>query len=81
MYANEYDLDIWNDPSTYDNTDTDLIAARAHAMPVGPVTLGATYAAHEDGWWMDFTGTNQSPQLTEYKLRERLDERLVRVRE
>jgi hypothetical protein len=65
-YANAYDADIWNNPSIYDNTDTDLIAGRLKRA-VGPVTLGATYTAHEDGWWISFLGTNQSPQLTEYK--------------
>ena len=49
VYASRYDYDIRNDPSIYDNTDTDLRAARLK-RPVGPVTLGATYVAPVDGW-------------------------------
>lgn len=65
VYANQYDLDLWNDPSIYDNTDTDLLAARLKRL-VGPTTLGVTYASHIDGWWMNWAGTNESPQLTDY---------------
>ncbi|MFH1502366.1 MAG: hypothetical protein ABIG03_04900 [Candidatus Eisenbacteria bacterium] len=65
VYANSYDLNIWNDPGIYDNADTDLIAARAK-RPVGPATLGVTYAAHKDGWWMSWQGTNESSQLDDY---------------
>ncbi len=66
VYANQYDLDIHNDPSIYDHTDTDLLAGRLK-RPVGPATLGLTYAAHVDGWWVNFQGTNESPQLDEFK--------------
>lgn len=64
-YASTYDADIYNDPTVYDNTDTDLLAARL-TYPVGPLGLGATYAAWRDGWWMDFTGSNTSPHLDEH---------------
>ncbi len=54
-----------NDPGVYDNTETDLLAARLK-RPVGPVTLGATYTSWRDGWWIDWTGTNSSPHIDEY---------------
>jgi hypothetical protein len=66
VYANEYDLDVWNDPSDYDNTDTDVLAARVKSKPLGPVTLGATYASHRDSWWISWLGTNEDPFLDEY---------------
>jgi len=66
VYANQYDRDIRNDPSTYDNTDTDLRAVRLK-RPVGPVDLGATYVAYADGWWIDWTGSNYSPDIEEYQ--------------
>ncbi len=31
VYANRYESDIWNDPSLYDNTDSDLLALRVKA--------------------------------------------------
>ncbi len=65
VYASTYDADIYNDPDIFDNTDTDLVAARL-TRPVGPVTLGGTYATWRDGWWIDFTGTNTSPHLDEH---------------
>jgi hypothetical protein len=66
VYANQYDLDIYNDPSieSYDNTDTDLLAGRL-TRRVGPVALGATYASLRDGWWIDYSA-NESPHLDEY---------------
>ena len=69
VYANIYDYDIMNDPSeleNYDNTDTDLLAARLKAPPAGPVHVGATYASWRDGWWIDWTGSNYSPHLQDY---------------
>lgn len=65
VYANRYDLDIWNDPSIYDNTDTDLLGGRLK-REIGPATVGVTYVSHIDGWWIDWTGTNESPQLAEH---------------
>ncbi len=65
VYANQYDLNIYNNPSIYDNTDTDLLAARLKRQ-AGPAMIGVTYAAHIDGWWMNWAGTNESPQLSEY---------------
>lgn len=65
-YANVYDYYIMNDPSVYDNTDTDLVAARLK-RGVGPATLGVTYTSWKDGWWIDWTGTNSSPQIDEYR--------------
>ncbi len=64
-YANIYDYYIMNDPSVYDNTGTDLLAARLKRT-VGPVTLGATYTSWRDGWWIGFEGTNTSPHIDEY---------------
>jgi hypothetical protein len=64
-YANIYDYYIMNDPSVYDNTGTDLLAARLKRT-VGPVTLGATYTSRRDGWWIGFEGTNTSPHIDEY---------------
>jgi len=64
-YTNTYDADIYNDPDIYDRTGTDLLAARL-TRPLGPVTLGATYASWRDGWWIGFQGTNTSPHLDEY---------------
>jgi hypothetical protein len=70
VYANLYDYSIWNEPSAYDNTDTDLLAARAKSgplpTPLGPFTLGATYASMRDGWWMSWQGTNEDPFLDAY---------------
>jgi len=65
VYASMYDADIYNDPDIYDNTDTDLMAARL-TRPAGPVTLGANYVSWSDGWWIDFTGSNTSPHLDEH---------------
>jgi hypothetical protein len=64
-YANIYDYYIWNDPSVYDNTETDLLAARLKRS-VGPVMLGATYTSWRDGWWIGFEGTNTSPHIDKY---------------
>lgn len=66
VYANQYESDIWNDPSLYDNTDSDLLAARVKTVPFGPVTLGATYASRRDAWWMSWQGTNEDPFLDAY---------------
>ncbi len=65
VYANAYDYDTYNDPSTYDNTDTDLIGVRLK-RPLGPLGLGATYVSFRDGWWMDWQGDNYSPHLQEF---------------
>ncbi|MCD4690555.1 glycogen-binding domain-containing protein, partial [bacterium] len=65
VYASEYEADTYNDPLVYDDTGTDLAAARL-TRPLGPVTLGATYAMWQDGWWVGFTGTNESPHLDEH---------------
>lgn len=65
VYANSYDLDIYNDPSIYDNTDTDLLAGRL-TRDVGPVTLGTTYTSWRDGWWTKYSGSNVIPELDEY---------------
>lgn len=65
VYANTYDYDVMNRPSDYDNTDTDLVAARLK-RPVGPVTIGATYRSWRDGWWISWLGSNESPHLDEY---------------
>jgi len=65
VYANEYESDITNDPSVYDNTDTDLLAGRL-TREFGPLTVGATYVSYRNGWWMDWTGTNTSPHLQAY---------------
>jgi hypothetical protein len=62
VYANQYEADITNDPSIYDNTDTDLLAGRLK-RDFGPVGVGATFTSWRDGWWMDWTGTNYSPDL------------------
>jgi hypothetical protein len=40
-------------PSYYDNTNTDLVAARVKG-PVGEATIGLTYTALTDAWWIDF---------------------------
>jgi len=64
-YTNTYDADIYNNPAIYDNTGTDLLAARL-TRPLGPATLGATYASWRDGWWIGFQGTNTSPHLDAY---------------
>ena len=64
-YANIYDYYIMNDPSVYDNTGTDLLAARLKRT-VGPVMLGATYTSWRDGWWIGFEGTNTSPHIDKY---------------
>jgi hypothetical protein len=64
-YSNIYDYYIYNNPSVYDNTGTDLITARLK-RPVGPTVLGATYTSHKDGWWIGFEGTNTSPDITQY---------------
>jgi hypothetical protein len=65
-YANVYDLYIMNDPGIYDNTETDLVAARLK-RDVGPATFGATYTSWRDGWWIDWTGENSSAQIDEFK--------------
>jgi len=64
-YTNIYDLDYLNDPGRYDNTGTDLIAARLK-RPVGPAVIGATYTSWKDGWWIGFEGSNTSPDIDEY---------------
>jgi hypothetical protein len=40
--------------SYYDNTNTDVIAARVEG-PVGLASVGATYTSMADAWWIDFT--------------------------
>lgn len=40
-------------PSYYDNTNTDLIAARVEG-PFGDAAVGLTYTAVMDAWWIDF---------------------------
>lgn len=65
VYANLYDYYIADDPSLFDNTDTDLLAARL-TQDAGPVRIGVTYSALRDGWWIDWTGTNESPHLDEF---------------
>jgi len=52
-WASVHDADYLNDPAIYDNTDTDLFAGR-FKRPVGPATLGLTYTALMDTWWLDF---------------------------
>lgn len=65
-YANIYDYYIMNDPGVYDNTETDLLAARLKRT-VGPVTLGATYTSWRDDWWIHWTGSNSSPHIDEFR--------------
>ena len=65
-YTNIYDYYIMNDPSIYDNTETDLLAARLKRT-VGPVTLGSTYTSWSDGWWIYWTGTNSSPHIDKFR--------------
>ncbi len=64
-YANQYDYHIMNDPITYDNTDTDLLAARL-TSPLGPVNLGWTFTSWRDGWWVKYSGSNAIPELDDY---------------
>ncbi|MBM3308434.1 MAG: isoamylase early set domain-containing protein [Candidatus Eisenbacteria bacterium] len=66
VYANRYDYDVWNKPTIFDNTDTDLLAARLTSRPLGAFRLGATYASHRDGWWMSWQGGNEDPFLDAY---------------
>ena len=40
--------------SYYDNTNTDVIAARVKG-PIGLASIGATYTSMADAWWIDFT--------------------------
>jgi hypothetical protein len=40
--------------SYYDNTNTDVIAARVKG-PLGRASIGATYTSMTDAWWIDFT--------------------------
>ncbi len=65
VYTSTYDADIYNDPSEYDNTDTDFVGVRL-TRPLGPVTLGGTFASWRDDWWIGFQGTNTSPHLDEH---------------
>lgn len=65
-YANIYDYDIMNDPGLYDNTETDLMAARLK-RDVGPLAIGLTYTSWRDGWWIDWTGDNSSPHIDAFK--------------
>lgn len=65
-YVDPRDYVALSDPGPYDNTETDLLAARL-TRPVGPLTLGATYTSWRDGWWIGFGGTNTSPQIDEYR--------------
>lgn len=65
VYANVYDYDYRNDPETFDNADTDLLAARLK-RPVGPVVLGATYVSWRDGWGIEWTGSNESAQIDSF---------------
>jgi hypothetical protein len=65
-YANIYDYYIMDDPRRYDNTETDLLAARLKRS-VGPVTLGATYTSWRDAWWIGFENEwNSSPHIDEF---------------
>jgi hypothetical protein len=65
-YVNPYEYVALNNPDLYDNIGTDLLAARL-TRPVGPVTLGATYTSWRNGWWIDWTGTNVSPDINEFR--------------
>lgn len=53
VWASIHDSDYLNHPGIYDNTNTDLLAGRVK-RPVGPTTLGLTYTALIDTWWLDF---------------------------
>ena len=62
VYSNIYEAELLNDPGIYDNTDSDLLAGRL-TRGFGFMDLGATFTSWRDGWWMDWTGTNYSPDL------------------
>lgn len=56
-WANTYDYDYlkydYPSASYYDNTSTNLIAARVEG-PLGKASVGLTYTALTDAWWIDF---------------------------
>ena len=64
-YVNVYDYDHRNKPDDFDNTDTDLLAARLKRT-AGPVVLGATYVSWRDGWGIEWTGSNESAQIDSF---------------
>lgn len=79
MYANTYDSDIYNSPiwfdydegsfstvSRYDNTDTDMIGVRAKRKVFG-ATLGGTFVAERNGWWVGFDEQEEPPVIREYR--------------
>jgi hypothetical protein len=53
-WSNVHDAHYLLDPEIYDDTDTDLLAARVKLPTAGPTTLGATYTAVMDAWWLNF---------------------------
>ncbi|UCF77788.1 MAG: glycogen-binding domain-containing protein [Candidatus Eiseniibacteriota bacterium] len=69
FYTNVYDFDRFNDPSVYDNSDTDLIGARlTRDFGEGRVRAGLSWLRKQNGWWVDFvSGTNHSTAIDSFK--------------
>ncbi len=54
FFSNVHDYDIYNDPDLFDNTGTDLYAARI-TRDFDPLVLGANFFMTRNMWWLDFT--------------------------
>jgi len=69
FYTNIYDFDRFNNPSTYDNTDTDVMGARlTKELKPDLVRVGLSWLRIQNGWWVDFvSGVNHSAQIDSFK--------------
>jgi hypothetical protein len=69
LYTNTYDFDRFNDPSTYDNSDTDVMGARlTRELRDGGFQIGLSWLRTQNGWWVDFvSGTNHSAAIDSFR--------------
>ncbi|MCX5801614.1 MAG: glycogen-binding domain-containing protein [Candidatus Eisenbacteria bacterium] len=70
MYTDVYDFDRFNNPSTYDDTGTDVMGARlTKELRSGLVRAGLSWLRLQNGWWVDFvSGANGSADIDSFKL-------------
>ena len=69
FFSNAYDFSRFDNPSTYDNTDTDEMGARLTRDVVpGRARLGLTWLRKQNGWWVGFaSGPNVSADIASFK--------------
>jgi len=69
FFSNTYDFSRFDNPATYDNTDTDVMGARlARDIVPGRARLGLSWVRRQNGWWVDFvSGSNSSADIDSFK--------------